>query len=472
MKSRMSCYDTILFTLLCFNYATRKSLMLLNFSDITIYYAIQRGLDEKTISTSSIRYRRGKGERKHILTYLTITQSGIRYLAAHCAQHIEWLKYLPNDLAKVRIRGVRCAMVQVERFTRMSLAAQAASAIGASVKPMYLTVGKQTVTGNDLLGRVDSSAEAMDSGDENTWWMDEAFAGDSLDDIFLSEDCEAEGQDGIQFDDGAVDVLEDREPQLLLSTIVGNAMREAETMNRYPNEKTDIIFHSAREIKSVLNSNIKSANSNLASRDLMICRYSGLLESCSNSLLLYVPNAMGMDWRERIVRKELATQMAFAKLFSTFGPIRYNQQHGAVLVQNEKMLEDIFFDKQHRRSENEVLGRAFNKFYIIPMDKSGMDDLRTIMEKDLKKMHQQLVDAAVRSGVYQRNDKLSAELFPLKNQDGILIADGTIMDLIQINAIEVLASHIPGLQYGVLCRTYQLPYYQRIMPKACFMLVE
>ena len=106
--------------------------MLLNFSDITIYYAIQRGLSEKTISTSSIRYRKDKGERKHKLTYLTITRAGIHYLATQCARHVEWLKYLPNDLAKVRIRGVRCAMAQVERFTRMSIAAQAANAIGAS----------------------------------------------------------------------------------------------------------------------------------------------------------------------------------------------------------------------------------------------------------------------------------------------------------------------------------------------------
>lgn len=468
----MSCYDTVLFTLLCFNYATRKSLMLLNFSDITIYYAIQRGLDEKTISTSSIRYRRGKGERKHILTYLTITQSGIHYLATQCAQHVGWLKYLPNDLAKVRIRGVRCAMAQVERFTRMSIAAQAASAIGASVKPMYLTMDKEAAAGYHIPEHADSSASTLDSDNRATWWMDEAFAEDSLDDIFLDEDGEVEEQNDILFEDDSIDTSDDREPQLLLSTIVYSAMGEAGTKNRYPNEKMDIIFHSSREIKSVLNSNIKTASSTLASRDLMICRYSGLLESCSNSLLLYVPNAMGMDWRERIVRKELATQMAFAKLFSKFGPIRYDQQHGAVLVQNEKTLEDIFFDRQHRRGENEVLGRAFNKFYIIPLDKGGMDDLHTIMTKDLNKNHQQLVEAAVKSGVYQRNDKLSAELFPLKNQDGVLIADGTIMDLVQINAIEALASHISDLQYGVLCRKRQLPYYQRIMPRACFMLVE
>ena len=446
--------------------------MLLDFSDITIYYAIQRGLNEKTISTSSIRYRRGKGERKHILTYLTITQSGIHYLATRCTQHVEWLKYLPNDLAKVRIRGVRCAMIQVERFTRMSIAAQAANAIGASVKPMYLTTGKETAIGNSIPGQAGSETGVLSSNDETAWWMDEALVGDSLDDIFLDEDCEAEDDADVFFEDDTINTFGDREPQLLLSTIVHNAMKEAETTNRYPNEKQDIVFHSSREIKSVLNSNIKTTSSTLVSRDLMICRYSGLLESCFNSLLLYVPNAMGMDWRERIVRKELATQMAFAKLFSKFGPIRYDHQHGAVLVQNEKMLGDIFFDKQHRRSENEVLGRAFNKFYVIPLDKGGMKDLSTIMTKDLNKIHQQLVEAAVQSGVYQKNDKLSAELFPLQNQDGVLIADGTIMDLVQINAIEALAVHIPDLKYGVLCRERQLPYYQRIMPKAYFMLVE
>ena len=462
--------------------------MLLDFSDITIYYAIQRGLNEKTISTSSIRYRRGKGERKHILTYLTITQSGIHYLATQCSQHVDWLKYLPNDLAKVRIRGVRCAMIQVERFTRMSIAAQAANAIGASVKPMYLTTGKKATAGDNISERAVSGVGISDSADETTWWMDEAFIENSLDDIFLDEDCEAEDDADVVCEDDAdvvceddadvvceddaVDTSGDREPQLLLSTIVYNAMREAEATNRYPNEKKDIVFHSSREIKSVLNSNIKTASSTLVSRDLMICRYSGLLESCFNSLLLYVPNAMGMDWRERIVRKELATQMAFAKLFSKFGPIRYDHQHGAVLVQNEKMLGDIFFDKQHRRGENEVLGRSFNKFYIISLDKGGMNDLRTIMTNDLNKMRQHIIEAAIRSGVYQKNDKLSTELFPLKNKDGVLIADGTIMDLVQINAIEALASHLPDLQYGVLCQKRQLPYYQRIMPKACFMLVE
>lgn len=363
-------------------------------------------------------------------------------------------------------------MIQVERFTRMSIAAQAANAIGASVRPMYLTTSKETANGDDISKRTGSEAGTLNSNDETTWWMDEAFSGDSLDDIFLTEDGEAEDDADAFFEDDTINTSGDREPQLLLSTIVHNAMSEAETTNRYPNEKKDIIFHSSREIKSVLNSNIKTESSTLVSRDLMICRYSGLLESCFNSLLLYVPNAMGMDWRERIVRKELATQMAFAKLFSKFGPIRYDHQHGAVLVQNEKMLGDIFFDKQHRRSENEVLGRAFNKFYIIPLDKGGMNDLRTIMTKDLNKMRQQLVEAAVRSGVYQKNDKLSAELFPLKNQDGVLIADGTIMDLVQINAIEALALHIPDLKYGVLCQKRQLPYYQRIMPRACFMLVE
>lgn len=448
--------------------------MLLNFSDITIYSAIQRGLKEKTISTSSIRYRKGRGERKHTLTYLTITKSGIHYLTAQCSQHIEWLKYLPNDLAKVRIRGVRCAMAQVERFTRMSIAAQAANAIGASVKPMYLTVSKsKSIFTNSSNG---NNASAVKPGavldEKETWWMDDALAGEMLDDMFLDENCEAD-----EFGDDPLETVvqeetEEREPQLLLSTIVYNAMNEAGAKNRYPNEKTDIIFHSSRDVKSALSANIRSGNSTLASRDLMICRYSGLLESCSNSLLLYVPNAMGMDWRERIVRKELATQMAYAKLFSQFGPIRYDRQHGAVLVQNEKMLEDIFYDKQHRRGENEVLGRSFNKFYVISLDKGGMEDLHAIMTKDLNEGRQYFLEAAVQSGVYQRNEQLSAELFPLRNKEGVLIADGTIMDLVQINAIEALASHIPELQYGILCRPRQLPYYQRIMPRACFMLVE
>ncbi len=47
-----------------------------------------------------------------------------------------------------------------------------------------------------------------------------------------------------------------------------------------------------------------------------------------------------------------------------------------------------------------------------------MDDLRTIMTKDLEKIRQQLLEAAIRSGVYQRNDKLSTELFPTAESGG------------------------------------------------------
>ncbi len=184
------------------------------------------------------------------------------------------------------------------------------------LKPMYLTVDKDALAEHDALPQAESVTEAMNSDNADTWWMDESFMDDSIDDFFLDEDGEPDEQSEVLVEDDTTDEVDDREPQMLLSTIVYNAMREAEAKNRYPNEKTDIVFHSSREIKSILNSNIKSASNTLASRDLMICRYSGLLESCSNSLLLYVPNAMGMDWGERIVRKELATHTAFAKLFS------------------------------------------------------------------------------------------------------------------------------------------------------------
>lgn len=481
MKTRMTCYDTILFTLLCCNYATRKSLMLLDFSDIAIYKSIVRGIKEKTISESTIRYRRVKGERKHSLTYLTITAAGIKYLIQNCRQHIPWLKYLPNDLTKIRIRGVRCAMSQVERFLRMSIAAQAANAIGAQVQPLYLTerVSKAQTENQEAIDPIEI-AEMEESDD--AWWLSEDLYAEEV----LAATIESGSEAGTEKEEESIvggDGISDQEPQRLLSEIVTEAIRQAEAENRYQKETSRIIFHSSRQIKASLSSVIKSGNTALASRDLMICRYSGLLESCSNSLLVYVPSATGMDWRERIVRKELATQASFSKLYSTYGAIRYDNQNGVLLVQNEKMLEDIYFDRQGRREEREVLGRSFNKFYVIALEKSWMKDLNRILTSDLAAKRERLLKAAVATGIYEYNDRLSTELFPLKTVgrvplednttvEDIIVADGTLMDLVQINAIKSLHDHIQDLRCGILCKKYQRTYYERIMPYAYLMFVD
>lgn len=69
---RLTCYESILYQLLVFNYATKKSLLLLNFSKDAIYRAVERGLEERTISDGRMTYNIKGVSRKHQLTYLTI----------------------------------------------------------------------------------------------------------------------------------------------------------------------------------------------------------------------------------------------------------------------------------------------------------------------------------------------------------------------------------------------------------------
>ena len=466
MRTRLSCYDTVLLTLLRFNYATRKSLMLLDFSDAAIYMAIQRGEREKTIATSPLRYRRVKSERRHSTTYMTITVRGIRYLVDNCSRHIDWLKYLPSDLSRVRIRGYRCATSQVERFLRMSAAAQAAESIGAAVQPLYLSTDRIPVVGDEKNIKFSTDIDISIEDDILGLGLEpDDMAREDIEETYVVNSGVSEANKS----SGTPDTVT-REPQCLLSTAVYEAMERAG--NRDLKESHKVVFHPVREVKARLSATIGKENTSLAARDLMSCRYSGLLESCYNNVLMYVPNAMGMDWRERIVRKELATQASFAKLYSQFGPVSHNAQNGVVLVQSEKMLEDIYFDKRERRRTNEILGRSFNHYYVVAYNKDGMSDLERIMGRNLEVDERRVIDSAVRSGVYERNFAISAKLFPLQTVDGIIVANGTLMDLIKIHAIESLANHIPDLRYGILCHPHQLTYYQRIMPRAYFMLVE
>ena len=71
---RLTCYESILYQLL-----------LLNFSKDAIYRAVERGLEERTISDGRMTYNIKGVSRKHQLTYLTITPIGIEYLKQKCS---------------------------------------------------------------------------------------------------------------------------------------------------------------------------------------------------------------------------------------------------------------------------------------------------------------------------------------------------------------------------------------------------
>ena len=99
---RLTCYESILYQLLVFNYATKKSLLLLNFSKDAIYRAVERGLEERTISDGRMTYNIKGVSRKHQLTYLTITPIGIEYLKQKCSHKIQWLSNPKEYKSKAR----------------------------------------------------------------------------------------------------------------------------------------------------------------------------------------------------------------------------------------------------------------------------------------------------------------------------------------------------------------------------------
>lgn len=112
---RLTCYESILYQLLVFNYATKKSLLLLNFSKDAIYRAVERGLEERTISDGRMTYNIKGVSRKHQLTYLTITPIGIEYLKQKCSHKVQWLSNLSvEDSERVQIKGTQ----PFQRITR------------------------------------------------------------------------------------------------------------------------------------------------------------------------------------------------------------------------------------------------------------------------------------------------------------------------------------------------------------------
>ena len=353
------------------------------------------------------------------------------------------------------MRGGNCSSGQVERFIRISVSAQMANEAGASGKMLQ------------IVQRGQEHSQSQEAGEEHerNWWMDDAF-GDDEDDA--EYDCEAE-----DFRSEAEFPSEPPDTSMLLCDVISRARGGDMTVWNRKQKENNITFYSATEVKSSMMSTMDGKERQTAARWLMMCRFTGLLVGCYQSYIMYVPNANGMDWREKIVGREISAKNGFIRHFHPGGetiPSRNND--GIMLIKNTKDLRDIYYDKLKRRKGKEVLGKSLDHLYVFTMDKHGVDQLRQLVTEDAAETETKLIGAALESGIYERNTAVHGGLFPLRTQEGLLISVGTYMDINRIHNIETITNRFDGIEYGILCYDWQLPYYQSVMPGAKYMTVS
>lgn len=460
---RLTCYESILYQLLVFNYATKKSLLLLNFSKDAIYRAVEHGLEERTISDGRMTYNIKGVSRKHQLTYLTITPIGIEYLKQKCSHKIQWLSNLSvEDSERVQIKGTRFSTNYAERFLRSTVSMQMAVEAGVSGKMMFI-VRSEEETEKSVL----ASKQKMNTDEQSDrWWLDdiESILGedgaDDDGDDYEEEECEAEYEvETCAADDGTPLM------KMIMEATNGNI-----TIRNRGEKKDGPIFYSSDEVKRVELSTLSEERKKQAARGLMMCRLSGLLIGCFHSYIVYLANANGMDWHEHIVSKEITLKNGFSRNANRAGTIS-QQNNGILIVKNAKDLADIYSDKLKRRKRKEHLGKGLDHLYVLTLDRKGVAQMRTLAEADVDAEERDIIEAAVESGIYTKNTDVSAKLFPLKTKDGLLISVGTLMDIRRVDTLKAV-SEKTQVEYGILCEEWQIPYYEAMEQDVKYMTVS
>lgn len=460
---RLTCYESILYQLLVFNYATKKSLLLLNFSKDAIYRAVERGLEERTISDGRMTYNIKGVSRKHQLTYLTITPIGIEYLKQKCSHKIQWLSNLSvEDSERVQIKGTRFSTNYAERFLRSTVSMQMAVEAGISGKMMFIVRSEEEMEKSVL-----ASKQKMDTDEQSDrWWLDdiESILGedgaDNDEDDYEEEECEAEYEVVTCAADDGTPLM-----KMIMEATNGNI-----TIRNRGEKKDGPIFYSSDEVKRVELSTLSEERKKQAARGLMMCRLSGLLIGCFHSYIVYLANANGMDWHEHIVSKEITLKNGFSRNANRAGTIS-QQNNGILIVKNAKDLADIYSDKLKRRKRKEYLGKGLDHLYVLTLDRKGVAQMRTLAETDVDAEEMDIIEAAVESGIYTKNTDVSAKLFPLKTKDGLLISVGTIMDIRRVDTLKAV-SEKTQVEYGILCEEWQIPYYEAMEQDVKYMTVS
>ena len=287
------------------------------------------------------------------------------------------------------------------------------------------------------------------------------------------DDFESEWE-GISFD--AEDNIIECEPQeseniLLWNDFMKMSMTQEEYLslrlfqNVHSQTSPDYIsFYDNNYIKE----KVAEINTHLDQSAFKRGRYKGVIDSHFKTVLLFVAPMFGMTWTQWVSREELNALIQWQINFSIADPQlhRENGNAGAIIVNDPKQFHDLYLDLYGAmRSEHETFGGQFDHFYVISNDRNGANHLHKIMMDDDAEVVGLIMNGAVENGGYHENLKKSMADFELRDSvSGMETSIGILFDAKRLNRIIGRAKTFPEVPFKIICKPWQLPYYQGVVP--------
>jgi len=387
------------------------------FQDHTVRsHFIQKAVSQKHIRKITVQ-ERINNERKSITLYC-ITWKGLDYVAHKDSGLYEILFHQPNISIFNHLESKAQTKIKLSAIANTVIVAHAA---GADI-PLS-TFG--SIQGGSMEREDDGEYETDEGETDNQAYTLRDFYRDYL----------------------------EEESQLLATAF------QPERTNR---DADYIVFHERSAVKAMLAQESQRGDI----KDFQSGRYTGIIESHSKTVMLYVASLYTMPWSRWLVNAELNAYRMWGRT-NSITDVRQQSRNltmAAVIVNNARDFAYHFLGEKRRREKGEVFGGSFAHVYVIPNDHIGIRFLNWLMLIDDAEVQKEMEDAAIRSGDFEENIMGSAAQFTLRSQEGIETAVVLTLDAKQLIPIRYYAQENRESEFKLICFDWQVDYLKRVLP--------
>lgn len=276
--------------------------------------------------------------------------------------------------------------------------------------------------------------------------------------------------DGDEQDDIVDDADKEKKYQYTLRNFYRDYITEDSSLSGIALDKNEsevekIVFYGSGVVKEMLAEETKTKKI----RDFLSGRYSGILDSQEKSLLIYVAPRVAISWSHWLTKADMSAYTMWLRN-NSITPRKVwmeNESTAALIVKNARDFAYHYNAERDGKNKDEVFGGMFKHCYIIPNDTTGVVFLNWLINTNDDEACEAMVEFAVGSGEYVKNNSAKQTPFALRTKHGIETAVCITMDIKQINQIKSIMdrSKKDGSEKKVqiLCLDWQKDYLSRIL---------
>lgn len=403
----MDTKQKVLYELLTKNAVSKQALLAISENPFNVYKALSYLKRKDCIREISFEKKIKNTRRVQTIDYVVLTTAGLKFAKKKLAPFYPWVSLI-EDVEKVYLQP---SYMSVERIVTY-----------------FLKVSTPAV----MISSVPHSRPSFVFTDN------------------YSEDAE-DGMEEKEADDG----------KKTIGSLVRSALSRACTEGvDWDEAENGMTFVPTSDVKAVC-----MESPEMSSQDVRAGKYSGVIISEKGIALVYVTvKSDVLIWYDGSRSKEFHAFKAFQ--YAKTDHAKWNDPAmGVLLVDGVEAFKKTFLTKP--KGSEEGFGSRYDFFWVIPINYRGCRELDEIFNGDIEKEQYLLERELISSGEYVRNVGFMSHMFPLVDSvTDTYTALITHLDACRVKQIITASFNVTnsGNECAVLCRDWQVPYLESVLP--------